>query len=220
MPYYPIYLDIENRHCLVVGGGAVGTRKVRTLLEYGARVTVVSPKLTATLQELADQGDIEWRGRAYETEDLKGIFLVFGATDDDELNQKIHADAEASNLLCNIADRPSVCNFILPSIVRRGDLSIAISTSGKSPAFAKRVRKELEKEFGQEYGTFLDLMGKIRRKLLSQAHEPEAHKPLFEQLIDGGLLELLRKGDEKNIDQLLRDVLGEGFELATLGGLA
>lgn len=219
MPYYPIYLDIENKPCLVIGGGAVGTRKVHTLLDYGANVTVVSPKLSAHLQSLAANGAIEWRSRTYEPTDLQGVFLVFGATDDDRLNQKIHADAEAKNLLCNIADRPAVCNFILPSIVRRGDLSIAISTSGKSPAFAKRVRKELEKQFGEEYGTFLELMGRIRRKLLRQAHEPEAHKHLFEQLIDGGLLDHLRAADGKNVDRLLRKVLGEGFDMASLADL-
>lgn len=219
MRYYPIYLDIKDKHCLVIGGGSVGTRKVRTLLDYGAQVTVVSPKLSETLHALAAEGAIAWRKRIYETTDLMDVFLVFGATDDDRLNQQIHADAEAKNLLCNIADRPAVCNFILPSIVRRGDLSIAISTSGKSPAFAKRVRKELEKQFGEEYGTFLDLMGKIRRKLLSQAHEPEAHKHLFEQLIDGGLLDLLKEADENNIDRLLQKVLGEGFNMATLADL-
>jgi precorrin-2 dehydrogenase len=216
MRYYPVYLDIENRPCLVIGGGGVGTRKVRGLLAYGAHVTVVSPQLSDPLQSFANEGAIAWRNRLYEANDLQGMFLVFGATDDDELNRKIHADAEANNILCNIADRPAVCNFILPSIVQRGDLSIAISTSGKSPAFAKRLRKDLEKQFGVEYGTFLEMMGRIRQKLLSQAHEPEAHKHLFEQLIDGGLLKFLKEAEEKRTDRLLLEVLGEGYEMASL----
>jgi precorrin-2 dehydrogenase/sirohydrochlorin ferrochelatase len=216
MRYYPIYLDIKNKPCLVIGGGGVGTRKVRTLLAYGAQVTVVSPELSDPLRSLANEGTIGWRNRSYEANDLQGIFLVFGATDDDELNRRIHADAEAKNVLCNIADRPAVCNFILPSIVQRGDLSIAISTSGKSPAFAKKLRKDLETQFGAEYGIFLELMGRIRQKLLSQAHEPEAHKHLFEQLIDGGLLIFLKEADVKRTDLLLLKVLGEGFEMEKL----
>ena len=109
-----------------------------------------------------------------------------------ELNLQIHAEAERRGILCNIADRPKACNFILPSIVNRGDLTIAISTSGKSPAFAKKLRKDLEKEFGTEYADFLKLMGEIRKKLLNENHEPEAHKHLFEQLIEGKLIEMIK----------------------------
>ena len=142
--------------------------------------------------------------------------MVIGATDSQELNFNIHAEAERRGLLCNIADRPEVCNFILPSIVNRGDLIIAISTSGKSPAFAKRLRKHLEKEFGNEYAEFLNLMGAIRKKLLSQDHEPEAHKHLFEQLIERDLVQMIRNGDTDNINSLLHEILGEGYELESL----
>jgi precorrin-2 dehydrogenase/sirohydrochlorin ferrochelatase len=148
MRYYPVNLDILNRKCLVVGGGGVGTRKVITLLDCGAIVTVVSLDIGEKLLKLAGNGLIAWEKRSYLTSDLDGIFLVIGATNNEKLNRQISADAEKINLLCNIADRPDVCNFILPSIVNRGDLVIAISTSGKSPAFAKKLRKELEKQFG------------------------------------------------------------------------
>ena len=134
MRYYPVHLDIKNQNCLVVGGGGVGTRKVKTLLECGARVTVVSPDPSQQLAKLASEGSITLTQRIYRSADLDGMFLVIGATDDENLNQQISTDAEKSNILCNIADRPEVCNFILPSIVRRGDLVITISTSGKSPA--------------------------------------------------------------------------------------
>ncbi|MGD9234985.1 MAG: bifunctional precorrin-2 dehydrogenase/sirohydrochlorin ferrochelatase, partial [Desulfobacterales bacterium] len=120
---------------------------------------------------------------------------------------------------CNIADRPKACNFILPSIVNRGDLIIAISTSGQSPAFAKKLRKDLEKEFGDEYEEFLNLMGAIRKKLLSQDHEPEAHKHLFEQLIERDLVQMLKDGDTENINSLLLEVLGEGYEFKILMGM-
>jgi precorrin-2 dehydrogenase/sirohydrochlorin ferrochelatase len=220
MRYYPVYLDIKDRDCLVIGGGSVGTRKVMTLLACGAKVTVVSIDATEKLKELSDSGVIQLKERDFQTADLDDRFLVIGATDNQKLNFNIHAEAERRGLLCNIADRPKACNFILPSIVNRGDLIIAISTSGKSPAFAKKLRKHLEKEFGEEYAKFLNLMGAIRQKLLSQDHEPEAHKHLFEQLIEKDLVQMLKNGDTDNINSLLLEVLGEGYELEILMGMS
>ncbi|MEJ2282413.1 MAG: bifunctional precorrin-2 dehydrogenase/sirohydrochlorin ferrochelatase [Desulfobacterales bacterium] len=216
MKYYPVHLKIENRNCLVVGGGGVGTRKVKTLLECGARVTVISRELSRELRELAESGDIDLEQRSYRSEDLNGMFLVIGATNDMKLNRQISNDAEQLNTLCNIADRPEVCNFILPAIVRRDDLVITVSTSGKSPAMAKKLRKALENQYGEEYGELLRLMGAIRKKLLRQAHEPEAHKPLFEQLINSDLIEMIQKGETEKIDSLLLDVLGKGYEYEEL----
>ena len=211
MKYYPIHLDIRNRHCLVVGGGSVGTRKTETLLDCDAKVTVISPQASGKLQELAQAGSISLKNRGYRTTDLEGIFLVIGATDDETLNQQISHDADSRNTLCNIADRPQVCNFILPSIVQRGDLVITISTSGKSPALSKHLRKSLEDQFGEEYDHFLQLMGSIRKKLLRQSHEPEAHKQLFNQLINDGLLDLIRDGKKNEINRLLHQTLGDGY---------
>jgi len=216
MRYYPVSLDILNRKCLVVGGGSVGTRKVLTLLDCGAIVTVVSPDINEKLLELAGNGSITWKKRSYLTSDLDTIFLVIGASDDEELNRQISADAEKLNMLCNIADRPKVCNFILPSIVNRGDLVISISTSGKSPAFAKKLRKELEKQFGVEYIEFLRLMGAIREKLLSEKHEPEAHKHIFERLISSDLVEMIKNNRKEDIDSLLFNILGQGYEFEDL----
>jgi precorrin-2 dehydrogenase/sirohydrochlorin ferrochelatase len=216
MRYYPIHLDIQNRPCLVVGGGSVGTRKVETLLGCGARVTVVSPVTSEQLYQLREMGRIELKERSYQTGDLKGMFLVIGAADDEELNRQISIDAEANNMLCNIADRPEVCNFILPSVVQRGDLVITISTSGKSPALAKKLRKTLETQFGAEYAELLLLMGAIRKKLLTRAHGPEAHKKLFEQLTNGELLELLQAGKSEEINSLLFNILGNGYRIEEL----
>ena len=216
MRYYPVNLDIKNRKCLVVGGGSVGTRKVITLLDCGAIVTVISPDAAEKLLELAGNGSIRWEKRSYLASDLDGMFLVIGATDDEELNRQISADAEQLNMLCNIADRPEVCNFILPAIVNRGDLVISISTSGKSPAFAKKLRKQLEKQFGVEYAEFLRLMGAIREKLLSEKHEPEAHKHLFEQLIKSDLVEMIKNNRKEDINSLLFDILGHGYEFESL----
>jgi precorrin-2 dehydrogenase len=216
MRYYPVNLDIQNRKCLVVGGGSVGTRKVMTLVECGAVVTVVSSDVAEELLELAKKKMIELKKRPYESSDIDGMFLVIGATDNEELNRQINKDAEHQNKLCNIADRPEACNFILPSIVNRGNLVIAISTSGKSPAFAKKMRQDLEKEFGEEYDKFLQLMGAIRKKALSEKHEPEAHKHLFEQLINRGLVDMVRNNDEERINSLLLEIFGEGYRFEEL----
>ncbi|MCD4805037.1 MAG: bifunctional precorrin-2 dehydrogenase/sirohydrochlorin ferrochelatase [Desulfobacterales bacterium] len=216
MRYYPVNLDIQNRKCLVVGGGSVGTRKVMTLLECGAVVTVVSSDVAEELLELAEKKMIELKRRPYESSDIDGMFLVIGATDNEELNRQINKDAEHQNKLCNIADRPEACNFILPSIVNRGNLVIAISTSGKSPAFAKKMRQDLEKEFGEEYDEFLQLMGAIRKKALSEKHEPEAHKHLFEQLINRGLVDMVRNNDEERINSLLLEIFGQGYRFEEL----
>ena len=220
MRYYPAYLDVQKRRCLVVGGGPVGTRKVKMLLKCGALVTVISPDVSEQLQNLAKSGDITLLVRSYRSEDLAGMFLVIGATDDENLNLKISEDANRLNLLCNIADRPQDCNFILPSIVSRGDLTISISTSGKSPALAKKLRKSLEYQFGEEYAVLLQLMGAIRNKLLRQSHEPEAHKTLFEQLINSGLVDMIRDNQTADINALLFKVLGEGYDFADLVGKA
>lgn len=211
MRYYPVYLDIKERRCLVVGGGQVGTRKVNTLLQCGAKVTVISPQVTDQLARLAEQGRINLVQRDYRSEDLDQVFLVIGATDDQAFNRKIHQDAEAAQRLCNIADQPALCNFVLPSIINQGDLSIAISTAGKSPAFAKHLRRRLQDQFGPEYGHMLDLMGNIRKRLLAEAHTPEAHKPLFEQLIQSGLLDMIKVMDLEGINALLKEVLGPDY---------
>jgi len=211
MKYYPVNLDIRHQSCLVVGGGAVGTRKVKTLLDCGAAVTVVSPDVSNLLSGLAEQNLISLKQRPYRASDLKGVFLVIGATDNKVLNREIHNDARRQGKLCNIADRPELCNFILPSIVERGDLIIAISTSGKSPAVARRLRKQIEAQFGPEYAEFLKLMGSVRKILLEQTRDPEAHRRIFESLIDQGLLECIRDGNKTRIDNMLISVLGQGY---------
>lgn len=216
MKYYPVCLDITNRQCLVVGGGRVGSRKVKTLLACGARVTVISPSASAYIREKAAEGLITHHVREYLYGDLQNMFLIIGATSDETLNFEIHQEAEQNGKLCNIADRPKACNFILPSIVARGDLLIAISTCGKSPAFAKMLRKQLETEFGPEYADFLKLMGSIRKQLLLESHEPEEHKPLFEELIDNGLLKKIAAGQKDEIDRLLSKTLGAGYRYDAL----
>lgn len=212
MKYYPVNLNISHRACLVVGGGPVAFRKARMLAECGADVTVVSMDFCDEFQKFSNISSISLVQRKYFLSDLDGKFLVIGATDDEALNRRISEDAGKKNMLCNIADVPEICNFILPSVIRQEDLVIAVSTSGKSPAFAKKLRKDLEKSFGDEYARFLDLMGGIRQKLLSTAHSPETHKHLFEKLIHSGLLGMIRNNQKDDINRLIHEILGEEYD--------
>lgn len=216
MTYYPVNLDVRNRKCLVVGGGGVGTRKALYLLDCGAIVTVVGPTISEKLQQLSGATGLVIEPRPYRTADLEGMFLVIGATDDRNLNRRISQDADQRGLLCNISDQPEICSFILPAVVRRGDLVISISTSGRSPALSKKLRKELEKQFGDEYAEFLRLMGAIRGQLLRRSQASESHRALFEELIRSGLLDLVRERRWKEIDRLLHRVLGETYRYADL----
>lgn len=216
MRYYPIQLDVQGRRCLVVGGGGVGTRKVDTLLSCGAQVTVVSPAVTDELRRLFAEGFIRLWERAYSASDLEGVFLVIGATDDEDLNFRISRDAAALNILCNIADRPEKCNFILPAIVQRGDLVLTVSTSGKSPALAKKLRRELEHQFGDEYAVLLRLMGAIRKRLLAEAHAPEVHKPIFEKIVHSDILRWIRDVRMQEVNRLLAEILGDGWRAENL----
>jgi precorrin-2 dehydrogenase / sirohydrochlorin ferrochelatase len=210
MKYYPIFMDIKNKSCLVVGGGRVGVRKAITLDKCGAKVKVISNRFSSGCNNLKTTS-IDFKTKEYESSDVKGMFFVFAATDNNDLNQKIKNQASKSGILCNIADSPDKSDFILPSIVDRGDLVIAISTSGASPAMAKKIRQDLEQNFGSEYAIFLTLMGRIRKKLLSSGHAPDDHKQIFDTLIKKGILNLIKTDSEKQINLILSEVLGQNY---------
>jgi precorrin-2 dehydrogenase/sirohydrochlorin ferrochelatase len=210
MKYYPIFMDIKNKNCLVVGGGNVGRRKAATLEKCQANVTVVS-RIFSHENDSIETTSIVFKKKEYEKEDIKGMFFVFAATADAELNQAIKNDTAKMDILCNIADSPEKSDFILPSIVDRGDLSIAISTSGSSPAMAKKIREDLEHCFGFEYAHFLTLMANIRKKLLLSERDPDGHKQIFQTLIEKGVLKLIKDKNVKKINSILYDVLGERY---------
>lgn len=215
MKYYPIFLDMKDRDCLVVGGGAVGARKAATLEKCGANVTIVSDRFSAECDRFKASA-VCLEKKEYEKKDAKGMFLVFAATNNADLNRQIKADALTLNILCNVADAPDESDFILPSIVDRGDLMVAVSTSGSSPAMAKKIRQDLEHRFGPEYAKLLQLMGNIRKKLLSSGHAPDDHKQVFHTLIGKGILELIEANDEMNINAVLCDVLGKEYTYQNL----
>ena len=215
IPYYPVHLNVKGKTCLVVGGGKVGMRKARTLAKSGARVNMVSPRITDEIpREMAD--NVTWISAPYTSDHLRGIALVFAATDQKDLNQEIAMDAQNKGVLCNVVDNPDASDFVLPAIVHRGDLIITVSTSGTSPAFAKKLRQDLEAQFGMEYAQFLLLMGNIRSRLLAEEHDSEKHKTIFSALIREDLLGMVMGNDLDRINHLLFSILGSEYTYENL----
>lgn len=194
MAHYPINLNLSNRRCLVIGGGSVGQRKVEMLLEYDAAVTVVSPDVTHYLRSLVDQGLIRHMHRLYTPEVLAGAFLVIAATDTRGVNKAISLECQRLGILVNVADDPELCSFYVPAIVHHDDFTIAVSTSGNSPALAKRVRENLESEFGPEYGDFAGLLGEIRDEVKAKYPEQEDRSQAYLRVLDSDVLDLLKQG--------------------------
>ena len=213
MPYYPIFLDLNNQKALIVGGGTVAERKIQNLLRYECQIYVVSPHLTPYLKQLAAEKKIHHIPHEALDKALDEVFMVIAATDDPEVNSQIASQAKERGLLTNAVDQPGDCNFIMPSIVQRGDLQIAISTAGKSPALAKRIRKEMEATFGPEYASLIELMGLLRTKLLARGNLSSENRVMFEKLVNSDLLELIKKGDVQVVKNTLKSILGQDFPI-------
>ncbi|MBW1800570.1 MAG: bifunctional precorrin-2 dehydrogenase/sirohydrochlorin ferrochelatase [Deltaproteobacteria bacterium] len=207
MAYYPIFLDLEGKKVVVVGGGAVAQRKILTLLEYGAVVELVSRDLTPRLKQLITEKKIRQIGREFEKKHLTGAFMVIAATDDAQLNREIGMRAREKGLLINAVDQPEDCNFILPSVLKRGELVIAVSTSGRSPALAKKVRESLEKAFGSEYESLVHMMGRIRKEVLAQKRPTEDNTRIFKEIIASKILDAIKKKDVDQMARILGDIL-------------
>jgi len=205
MSFYSICLDLEARPCVVVGGGRVAERKVLGLLSCKAQVSVISPVLTEELQLQHADGNILWIDREYRQGDLAQAFLVIAATDDEETQKQVYEEAAANNLLLNVADVPQRCNFILPATARRGDLTISVSTAGKSPALARKIRLELEKRYGPEYRVLVDILGCIRPQVLSFGLSSQLEKEqLFKQLLHDDMAAWIKSKNWDSIEKPLR----------------
>lgn len=217
MKYYPLFLDLRGRPCLVIGGGAVAERKVAALLQAGGTVTVVSPTLTPQLHQWGETGAIVVHQRAYCPGDLQGFVLVFAATNDAELHRCIANEAAARGALLNVVDQPALCSFIVPAVVSRGDLTIAVSTSGASPALAGKIRRTLEQQFGPEYGWTLDLLARVREWMQTHAIPAAARRQLLTTLVESPLVEYVRERRVEEIDTLLQHTVAESCTLESLG---
>ncbi len=207
---YTISLKIHNRPCLVAGAGAVAERKIRTLLASGARVTVVARAAGEAVKKLAEEGAIILFQRSVTADDVAGTFLVIAATDDHDTNREIAGWARSSGALVNVADSPEESDFFVPAIVQRGDLTIAIATSGRMPALARRLREDLEAQFGREYGIYLELLDEARRQIYAS---PAVAGAARQQLLAGAaalnILPLLRENKTAQARTMLQAFLKE-----------
>jgi len=206
LKYYPVFLDICGKKCVVAGGGEVAARKVTRLLDCGAQVLVVSPQLTPELTALKAESAIEHVAAGYDIQFIEGAVLIIGATDDEKTNAAISSDARSRGIPVNIVDDPQKCDFILPSLVERGDLTLAIGTGGKSPALARYLREELESVYGMEYANLLNILGQLRGKMEKNAGRGRVW---FDELLAGGLLDAIRKNDAGRVKKIIRDITGE-----------
>jgi len=210
MTFYPVFLNLQGRHCVVVGGGTIAEQKVVGLLDAGARVSVVSPELTWKLEDLASTGAITVHRRAYQRGDLEGAFIAIAATDDRSANAAVWDEAEERGILLNAVDDLPHCSFIAPAIHREGDIAVAISTGGKSPAFAVRLRERIAALIGHEEGEFLNLLGELRPHVAARVPDSKLRTRLWYQIVDSDALEYVRRGDvtgaRRRIDELVEQM--------------
>jgi len=205
--YYPINLNLEGRKCLVVGGGDVAERKVRTLLSFGAVVTVVSPEIKKSLAAYVRSGKVRHIERGYQKNDLKGAFVVIAATNDPSVNALVARHAASQNTLVNVVDVPKLCNFIVPSVVRRGSLTIGISTGGQSPMFAQMWRKKCEKCLTPAHTAFLRMLGSIRKEVRDRYVTMPRCKAVYRKILKSPVLSLLQKNKPREARLLLRKII-------------
>lgn len=208
MVYYPVYLNLVGRRCVVIGGGTIAQGKVQGLLEAEAQVVVVAPTLTRQLHDWLTAGRFTYIERTYQPGDLAGAFLAISATDDHAVNQQVWQEATERNIPANVVDDPPRCNFIAPSILRKGDLAVAVSTGGKAPVLAVRLREQIEKMVGNEHARFLELAGTLREPLAKRYPSFEQRKALWYQLVDSDVLQLLHDGDEDAAIHRITEIMG------------
>lgn len=212
--FYPAFIDVTDRPCVVVGGGPVGTEKAVRLAECGARVRLVSPLVTDELRGMVDTGSVHrWDERPYRTGDLDGAFLVVAATDDASVNRRVWQDAEARHMLANVVDVPELCNFIVPSIMRHGELAVAVSTGGGSPVVARRVRQRVEAAIGPEWGELVDMLRATRERLKERYTDMPSRADAVERLLDQGVVDLLAAGDRAGAAALLAACVADPVEV-------
>jgi precorrin-2 dehydrogenase/sirohydrochlorin ferrochelatase len=204
---YAINLDITDKLCVVVGGGEVAARKIRTLLLAKARVLVVSPIICQQIKIYQQENKLKWLAIKYNSDVLKNATLVFAATDNQQVQQTISNDAKKAGCLLNNAADPDCSSFHLPAVVQRGDLSITVSTNGASPALAAQIKDELKQQYGAEYGQYVKLLGLIRPFVIKNDNLHQAHKKLFKKLVQTNILALIKKNDWQQVQEILSQLL-------------
>ena len=208
--YYPVFLDLKGRRCVIVGGGEIAERKIAGLLECGAGITMVSPQVTPGIRARAEAGDIRWEAREYVDGDLKGAFLAIASTDDESVNRAVHEEASRDGIVLNVVDRTALCSFIAPAVVRRGEVTVALSTGGASPALARKLRETLEKSEVLEYASLAGVLSSARAEI--KRRRVAVHPDRWQECIDEELLALVRGGRSDEALARLLDMLVDGRE--------
>lgn len=203
---FPMFMKLEGRQCLVVGAGKVGEQKIAGLLETGARLRVVALDASPAVREWARSGKIELELRSFANHDLQGAFLVVVATASRTLNERIYREAQALGVLCNVVDVPDLCDFFYPSIVRRGDLQIAVSTAGQSPSLAQNIRQQLEKQFGPAYAAWVAELGETRKRILASNLDKDRKLDLLHSLASREAVEVALAEQQ----ELATELAGQG----------
>jgi precorrin-2 dehydrogenase/sirohydrochlorin ferrochelatase len=205
-PHYPMFLNISGKRCVVVGGGRVALRKVRVLLEHGANIEVISPDLCPELTELAAEGQIQASHQCYRPGDLRQAFMAIAATDNSEINRQVLEEARSEAALVNVADDPESSDFIVPAYAHRGGITIAVSTAGRSPALARKIRNRLEKGLGDEYGSLAHMIGEVRAEVRQQGIKVSGDD--WQDALDlDSMLELLQTGRSEKAKAILLENL-------------
>ncbi|MBI5206196.1 MAG: bifunctional precorrin-2 dehydrogenase/sirohydrochlorin ferrochelatase [Candidatus Firestonebacteria bacterium] len=206
--YYPVFINLEKIKCLVIGGGKVAERKIKTLLTHGAEIKVISPCVTEAIEKIAKQNKVKLAKRAYRKSDIKSVQLVIIATEDASLNSKIADEARKANILVNTVSSVN-SNFIMPAIVSKGALKIAVSTSGASPALVKKIKNKLKKEFSKDYIDYINFLGKIRQKILKEINNKNERNFLMNKIASNEIIKLVENNNSLLWKEKIRNVLQE-----------
>ena len=207
--FYPVFLNLQDRPALVVGGGDVAERKVESLLETGAQVILVSPEATKTLVEHSKAGRISWHRRRFNLSDLESVCLVISATDDAAVQSEVAAAAKSRNIPVNTVDKPELCTFIVPSVARRGSVTVAISTGGKSPSMAAALRDRIDKILTEDVERATDLLGELRNEVHQRFADSDQRKRVFERIVKSGIIDWIGECDNAAALERVRRIIDE-----------
>lgn len=207
--YYPIMLDIKNRKCGVIGGGKVAYRKIISLLECGAKVVVISKEIISDVKTLIDEKKVEYLNENYNPKYIADLYIVYAATNEITVNKEIYKHCIEKNILVNVVDEPDICNFIVPSKIQKGDLTISVSTNGKSPMLARKIREDLEEIYDDRYEVFLDIMGQVREKAFVILRDNKKRSEFYKTIVFSNFINRLSRENKELIEREIMEILKE-----------
>jgi len=209
---FPIFISLAGKNCLVIGGGQVAERKIADLSIYEANIKVISPEVEDRIRQWWSEGLVEWQAREFMDADLDNVFMVFVATNDAAVNREVVEQCRYRRILVNAVDDPPNCDFYVPAVVRRNSLVVGISTEGKSPLYARKLKEQLEQLISEEYGQFVDIMGEQREYIKQVIPDIERRKKVFQALVDSDILELLKSGDGERVKERMEECMSSWLD--------